>query len=246
MKRIFLQLFLIALVKTTFGSCAGQFVNIYPKSGQVSKNPIFLIDFSERDYLIYDKLECANFYIEYENGKTVKLTLLNKNKAVNTNAQFILTSKRKLKSGQKFSLRFKNLKTRKEFKELIEYRIWTVLDEKDKVKPCFLSDFKTTYYTNFDIPGGGHFIRVKGSFKDENKINKGLKEQSKTELLAEITEQNGNSYFVPIRNSTFELYEGSCGTLFHISRKKINNFRVRVWDYSGNKSKEVKLLSFKT
>ena len=75
MKKIILFFIFSFLIQQAFSCCAGSFVHIYPSGNEVSKNPVFLIEFSDQDFSILRDIDSVEFYIEYKNGKTINLIL---------------------------------------------------------------------------------------------------------------------------------------------------------------------------
>ena len=73
MKKIILVFIFSFLIQQAFGCCAGSFVHIYPSENKFSKNPVFLLEFSDQDFSILRDIDSVVLYIEYKNGKTIKL-----------------------------------------------------------------------------------------------------------------------------------------------------------------------------
>ena len=62
----------------------------------------------------------------------------------------------------------------------------------------------------------------------------------------EFTNENGESYLLPTNGNSFWLTDGMCGAPFELKEDSNYRFTVRLMDMSGNKSKDVKQIHFKT
>ena len=254
MKRILPILILLIISSKSFGEiqnsasgkCESYALDVIPKSKSISQNPIFLIDYREADYLIFEKLKNVKFCLVDNKGKKIEMEVLQMNKGANSIAQILLKPKRKIKKGREVSIEIHGLELKydgnKKFNNKVKSKRWKVISKKDKIQPIIKSELKPQYINYLNSSAPGHGIKCNFKFVD----NKGDEQISEHQIILEITNDKGKIYLMPTSGKQFWIYDGFCGAAFKLSQDKKYSFKIRVMDMSGNKSAESYQVEFKT
>ncbi len=250
MRKIILVIFFIFSLQELFACCAGGEISIAPKSNEISQNPVILIDFMERDYQVYDKLKKAKLSLIDEQGKEITVKVLERNKGFHTYAQILLKPKKKLKKGSKVSLRITKMETenklQKRFVQKIQSKKWKVNFEKDKIPPRFNEDIPIDYVNGFNSSAPGHGIQGIARFWDNNEYKYNMDKKNIHQIIIEAISEEGKRYLLITTGNKFGIYQGICGANFGLKQDTEYSFKIRLIDFSGNKSKETKEIKFKT
>lgn len=245
MKKLVLIIFIFFNIQKINASCNAGVVSIFPKSNELSQNPVILIDFMERDYLIYDKLEEMKFYLVDNEGKETALEILEKNKGFRVWAQVLLKPKKKLKKGRKVALKISNMPTDGKhwewFVKRVQSRNWEVKFKTDKVAPKFDGDITFKFISS----STGHGVTGTSKFWDNNKYKYKISGKFYEETIIEATNEEGKKYFLTTRGNSFWIYTDNCGSAFRLMYDEEYRFKIRLIDFSGNKSKEIKHVKFR-
>jgi len=232
------------------GECVSDIIQIIPKCNKVSQNPVILIGFAERDYQIFEALKNAKFCLVDNKGKKIKLEVLQLNKGFHSIAQIFLKSKKKLKRGKIVSIEINGLslenEKHKKFLKKVQSKKWEISFKKDKTSPYFQSDLKFNYENYLTSSASGHGVRGNVSFHDDNEYTFEHKGGVKNQIVLEVVDENGNSYLTSTHGDLFWISDGMCGAAFELKQDAEYTFDIRLVDLSGNKSKEVKRIQFKT
>lgn len=246
MKGIFLIILLFLGTTASFACCVSGSVTIYPRGNIISENPIFLIEYSERDYHIFEKIEEIGFYIEYDNGEEVKLLVSSSNSAASVNSQFVLSPISELNiSDNNFSIKVRGTTISKNFQKFLSYRKFSVKLKKDTIPPNFSSPIKGTYANYLNSSASGHSVNFSTSYDDNYEFLFQRSNRKMSELLVELSDEKGNTYLIAITNSTFGIYQGMCGSYFLFSINTNLKFYIQLVDFSGNKSEAIREIEFK-
>ena len=215
-------------------------VQVSPSEKKITQDAVFLINFDERNYKLYDKLDTISFFLHDNEGVDVELVLLEKNIA-GTSAQFLFKAKKKLKINRTYHMLIKNFamtQNNKLFAKFVGYRQWTVVAKKNKNKPVFngITDVKT--HESFRTSAPGHSIGFKVSWNSNN-IYK--------ESIAIVRTKSGEKFLYLINNENwFGIYSGICGSSLPLKSNRKYTFNFQILDFSGNLSKKSIDYSFET
>jgi hypothetical protein len=211
-------------------------VLIYPSAENLTQNPIFLIDYAEIDFKIFQQLKNATFYLKNEKGEQFPLRIEDTVNVHRNNTQILLKSIHKLSLNSKVFISVNGFQSEndsiKTFIQLLEAKKWIVSYDEDKIKPKFKRDISLKYERDkSSADGHGVEFRV---YYDEN--NKFIGEFNRREILLKITTLDGiNLYLVILGNHT-GIYDGLCGGNLEIRYNQEYLFIARLVDMSGNES----------
>jgi hypothetical protein len=229
--------------------CIGNFVHIYPQGNKLSPNGIIVVDYSEGWFKIFDGLDNMKFFLKSQQGTTYPLTLIQKTKSNKRHVQFVLKPEHDLPSNKSLSLRLTGIDSSNvnaiKFSHHIR-KYWKVRAEPDTYAPRFIDTLKVEYdnYINSSVKGHGFNCTV---LYHDNPVDSFYQVKKwSTELLAEVTDDKGHSYFIPIQNNLFGIHENICWSPFYIPRNSEVEFTVRLMDFSGNLSQESRKFKCKT
>ena len=191
----------------------------------------------------------ANIYLASETGRRVKLKMIDMVIGPVTGVTLVLRPKRKLKMGKTVSIEIEGLPDEgRGFKVQIEQRKWTVSLKKDRHAPIFVGEPIATFKS--PVTSEGYItISSAGSVVIKGKIDYADNDKSKqNQVLLELTVQDGSGvrFFAIVSNGEFSIGSSICGGNFDVKHQKDYTFMVRLMDFSGNKSKEYKLLRVST
>lgn len=250
MKKLIPIIILIFGIQEIFACCAGEMISIAPRNNEISQNPIILIDFMERDYKIYDKLEEARFYLIDDKGKKIDLEILERNEGFHTWAQILLRPKKKLKKGRNVSLRITEMQVegeqQRKFVQRVQSKKWKVKFKKDDTAPKFNEEVAYEYINHFNWSASGHGILGTAKFWDNNEYKYEINRRIENQIIIEATSEEGERYLLTTNGNSFWIYQGICGATFGLKQDAEYSFKLRLIDFSGNKSLETKEVKFKT
>ncbi len=253
MRKVLIISFLFLSFYQLQASCCGSGgISILPSGGEISQNSIFVIGFQERDFPFTKDLLGANIYLKSETGRRVKLNVIDMVKGPRSGVTLVLKAKRKLKRGKTVSIEMVGFDDKGSgFKARIGKKKWTVSYKKDRLAPKFVGVPKAT----FDSPvieteegriisynsAGSVVLRGQLEFVDGEKVKP-------NQVLLELTVQDGSGtrFFATVSNGKFAIQSSICGGNFDVEYQKDYTFKVRLMDFSGNKSKDYKLLGVST
>lgn len=236
---------------SSYACCAGGLLTVSPQGPNLSQNPIILIDYMERDYGVFNAFDEANFYLEDSSGNTYELEIVDMVRSRSVSAQILLKPKTVLEKGKVLSLGVKNLLSNHErvpsFIHQIQQKNWTISFDYDGIAPEFSGGISYNYRHNFESTAPGHGVYGRISFIDNNDYYWGKNNTIKNQIILEIADSTGKRiYAATDAHNAFWISNGICGSDFELKLDTQYTFSVRLIDFSGNKSKEVKEVSFKT
>jgi len=252
MKYLFSVLYFIFSNIALNACCAGGMFDIYPNNNWLSDTPVILVEWMEKDYQMYDKVDSANFYLMNEFGDKVKLQIIDKIYNNQTYAQIILKPQVRLREGTEVSIILENInfrenkKTDKFTRFIEEGKCWEIKKISDITKPIFtqVPKFKNnnkafTMYSSIST-----IVEIEYS---ENIAYECVhRESKKAFMLGKITNKEGASHYVKIIDNQFNIYDGSCSRIFDLNSETKYLYKLELVDLSGNRSDEIINLEFKT
>ena len=241
-----LSLFILFACNELSASCTTGLVHLSPRANTISQNPVILLDFMERDFKVLPQLDKMSFYLVTDEGKKIKLCILEKNKGFKVWAQILFKPKRKLVLGQKYSFRVEGYKVTREVSKLflsVNEKKWTVSKKKDKIIPQFTGSIDHKYVNILNSTVSTHYTEITFGFKDKEKKDG---PEKNTYVYVEVIDAKGNNYYLLPFQNQIEIRDGMCGANFQLKQDTDYTFSLRLMDMSGNKSKERKKMSFKT
>lgn len=255
MKQLLLTLIfsLLFCSKTISGICIANYVSVSPKGIYVSKNTTFLIDFSESEFSLKNKISDLVFTAVSTKGKSYKLMVLETNFS-GTKGQVFLKVKSKLSIGDTISLMVSSISNdtltikSRDFLNRINNRKWVVLFKADKEMPIWLSD--TISYSLYDsryTSAPGYSVTFNPKAIDNSKSNnkKTIDEKSKLPLLY-LIELDSQKFICSSGGKDPSIYYGICGSNFYFNVDKTYKATIRLIDASGNYSINTKTVLFTT
>lgn len=232
-----------------FACCASEMITISPKGNEIPQNPIILIDFTENDYKIYEKLDEARFYLIDEKGYEINVEVLERNEGFYIWAQVLLKPKKELEVGRKVSLRIADVRVQgeaqKKFVQTIQSKRWEVKYEVDTTAPMFTDDMTIQYVNLFNSSAPGHGINITTKYWDNNEYKYEINKRIKRQIIIEVINEEGKRYLLTTNGNQFGIFHGICGAVFELKQDTSCSFKMRLLDFSGNKSDESKEVKFK-
>lgn len=234
-------------------SCRLYFAEVYPKGEDLPQNPIILLDYNKG----YTKvLADAKFYLSTSDGKRIEVEIVEENTAPSY-AQVVLKPTELLDMKTTVTLNVENLTNDSEnnlnrdegIKRLINKitQTWMVSVTEDEVSPYYSDEIVGTYDDCLMCSDGSLSIKFDILYNDNVKYEYSYNDAHQFEhLLVEVRDKKGYKYIIPIFNSVFVLSNGNCGTNYDIEPDTHYQFKFRLMDFSGNKSKQIKKFTYKT
>jgi len=249
---IFIVILNFLYLKTVAGCCANGYLTIYPTNTNTNSNAVFLIEFQEGYFKVKDKVPHLIFTAINQKGKTYKL----KNLEINfsgTNGQILLKPQQTFNLQDTISIKvsFSNIDTVSEelisFQDIISKKKWTVIYKSDKQKPKWLSDsisYKLDDFRASSAPGYSVII-----YPATNESTKLIKNDKNNEPNLEMYYKvffNNQQYICPEINGSINISYSICGSNFSFNLEKDYLANLQAIDASGNYSKKIKPVKFKT
>lgn len=239
--------------QTSASCCVGSYISVSPRGKFVSSNTTFLIDFSESEFLLKNKMSDLVFTAVSTKGKSYKLTVLETNFS-GTMGQILLKVKSKLSIGDTISLMVSSNTNdtltinSRSFLSLINNRKWVVLFKADKELPIWTSD--SISYTTYDsryssAPGYNVTFKPKAIDNSKSKNKKTIDEKFKLPLFY-LIELDNQKYICSSGERDPSIYYGICGSNFYFNIDKTYKATIRLIDASGNYSLNAKSVLFTT
>ncbi|HUM53350.1 MAG TPA: hypothetical protein PK431_16115 [Chitinophagales bacterium] len=250
---IFLFFFNCIYLKTVAGCCASGYLTIYPNTTLVSSNTAFLIEFQEGYFKVKDIIPKLLFTAINQKGISYNLLILETNFS-GSDGQILLKSKQNININDTISIKvsFLNTDTLNEeltsFQNIVNMKKWIVVYKKDNQKPKWIND--TTKYTTDDsrqssAPGYSVIIYPKTNEKTKQfRNNKDISELS-LQMYYKVF-FNNQEFICPAINGSFYISYSICGSNFSFDLNKDYIANLQAIDASGNYSKKLKLVKFKT
>ncbi len=257
-------------LQTAYACCAGERLAVFPTSDYLSQNPIFLIEFSEIKKTYSD---FYRIYLKDEKGNQIDLKMIEgygglKSESYNRDWQdryLLLKPEKKLRRNATVSIMVESnnnvgKRTEAVIKEL-EKKSWKVKLKVDKKSPKFGSEISGIYRGQFNSSASGHSISFSMKTLDNNEYkatyppgfseDRKLKYPMKSEMLIELTDEEGYKSIYLLKGDKFYLSNGACYKNHQLPAhirdidSKTFSFTARLVDFSGNKSKEPRSIKFK-
>ena len=143
----------------------------------------------------------------------------------------------------------------------LEKKTWTVKYKADKKEPVFASEITGKYYGGFNSSASGHSVGFQMEFMDNYKYvpsfptnyteEQKLKNPRKSEMIIELTDEDGRKSIFPLKSGRFSFSSGTCYRNFNLpvfikkGESKEFHFEARLMDFSGNISENTRLINFK-
>jgi len=237
------------ILNASIDQCISEIVNVYPKSLAISQNPVILIEYDEQSYRVFEKLKNAKYHLVDNKGNKYILDLVESNKAFDVKAQILLKINCKLKKRKFVTIEISNFQIGNKLEQKIISRIqskkWEVIISVDEKAPEFESELDYFYYSYIDS-GHGDGVRSKVSYSDNNSYFHDTNMGVKDHIIIKVTNEENKSYLIPTNGNYFSIDDGMCYTFFELKRQKDYTFKVSLIDFSGNESKDEKIIEFST
>ncbi len=270
----FMLCFLLLLFysQTSSACCAGERLQVLPSSNNIPQNPIFLVEFSgiksnlKKFKRLYLKDQRGNIIdLEIIEGYGKKEALANHRSYDHQNRFVILKPNEKLPRNAVVSIVIEtgiavDKRMNKELGRLMK-KTWKVKHKTDKGNPYFGSEITGKYFGHFNSSASGHSISCSmkavdnyeylTSFPAHYSEEQKIKYPRKQEMLIELTDENGFKSIYPLKDGTFYFANGACYRNFSLPSRinkgetKEFTFEARLMDFSGNLSKDTRLIKFK-
>jgi hypothetical protein len=251
MKKLAIIFALLLGYISSYACCAAGLITVSPQGQHLSQNPLILIDYMERDYGVFNALAEAIFFLKDSSGNIYELEIVDMVRSRSVSAQVLLKPKTVLEKGKVLSLGVKNLQSNHErtpsFIHQIQQKNWTVSFDYDGIAPTFERPPYTTYKHSFQSTAPGHWMYGIVYYSDNNTYAWGKNDAIKTQIILEIADSTGKKiYKATDQRNAFWISDAMCGSDFELKLDTEYTFLVRLIDFSGNKSKEARQVSFKT
>lgn len=253
--KTFSVILLVFIMQECFSQgCSDRMVQIFPITNTITSNSAFLINFSEDDYKIKDKIETLVFTASSSTGKKYKLSIIESNFS-GTLGQFFLKSKSKLSFGDTISINIslKNKDTLsgkiKLLNNSINWKKWVVKFKTDKKRPILLRE---PTYQVFDYKNGltrGYSVEFLNLEMQDNSFTDPDYNIGDYELFLKAyfcVEFMNQRFICSGDHETPRIFNGTCRGNFNFEYNKSYSAKIRAVDTSGNFSKNEKILYFKT
>jgi len=240
-------------------------LNYYPSSNHISQNPVFLLEYPRIKLGLNG---CERIYLKDQKGNQTDLEIIDgygtKGNDDYQNRYVLLKPTKKLRRNAVVSIIIDlnckvSLGIRSGFERLSK-KTWIVSHKKDNIPPTFKSNFTGKYYAGFNSSAPGHRIKFNVEVDDNNTYltdfpedySEDLKQKlpRNKQMLIELTDDKEVKHIFPLLDGSFSFSNGMCYSNFLLPNniKKNSrdfNFKARLMDFSGNKSKETSCLTFK-
>ena len=239
---IILILGMLFISQTTKACCTSEYVGVYPGGTFVSTNTSFLIDFSETDFSLKNKISELVFIATSTKGKQFKLKVLQTNFS-GTMGQVFLKVKTKLNQGDTISIQVFSKKgdiltgNLKSFSSQINYRKWVVNFDADKEFPVWTKD--SIKYTTQDT-------RNSSAPSYEVILNTKINDNAIALPILFLVVFDNQKFICNSYNYKTSIYFGMCGSNFNFEIDKTYSATLTAIDASGNYSIDTKSASFTT
>ena len=111
----------------------------------------------------------------------------------------------------------------------------------DRVAPKFDGDITFKYGSS----STGYGMEGTSKFWDNNEYKYKLGAKFYPEIIIEAISEEGERYLLTTLGNSFGFYTGICGSNFRLKYGEEHRFKLRLIDFSGNKSEEIKHIKFK-
>ena len=271
-KIAFFLLLVFCSVQMTFACCVGDYLRVLPSSDYIAQNPVFLLEYSGIKIALK---KYKRIYLKDQRGKIIDLEVIEgygKGEVVTDgrytdyqNRFVLLKPKKKLQRNTVVSMVIEagvelDERMTREI-ERLQQKTWKVKYKTDKRDPVFASDIRGKYYGGFNSSASGHSVRFRMETIDNYKYvpsfpanyteEQKLKYPRKSEMLIELTDEDGKKSIYPLKDGSFSFSNGTCYRNFSLpGRLKEGEsiayiFEARLMDFSGNISEDTRLINFK-
>jgi hypothetical protein len=246
MRATFVIIALITVAVTAHSSCLGGLVNIFPRNTELTRNPVIFVEFSEQDYQLYERLNNQSFTLITQEGKSIPLKIWKKNNSHKNLAQVMLKPYIVLPANTSVSFHVRGLghssKMTLKFIELVSCRKWNTNGIVDRESPVLQPSVHVTYVDHLDWSSPYQGFECKLKISDENFDNYERSGLEYNTLLVEVQDGSGNRYILPVTNNLLLIFDGTCGSAFDLHKDTSFEFKVRLMDFSRNRSKNTLVL----
>ncbi len=243
MKKLILILLLLLEVDLTFGICAYEGFEYYPKTKEISLNPMFIIqgyDYSQKVILSFKN---QKVYLLSENGEEVVLNLQEILKGDYYLTQAIFKPAKELKSNTKYYLKYESLikdstRWNSDMRDEWENLYWQTADKKTvpPLNPNLEITFKETEYQEYGCGDASWAIfNLKNTWKEEI--------WCKTELIDKETNVK-TVFYISAEKDKIRVGNDMCSGAFNFVPKRKYKVRFTPMNTDGKVLKTTKWFHF--
>ncbi len=242
LKKILAAALIALTAKYAAGSCAGNYLAVYPRAMHISSNPAFLIDFSEKDFRLRNEISQIIFTAVSAKGRHIKLFPLSVNFS-GTMGQVFLKAGGGLQRGDTVSIIISHVNgdslggMTKNFAARVARCQWVVAFKPDRKAPRWVSD--SIGYSFNDMRSSsepGYSIRFNPCVTDNSRVSNNYRIQGKVvlPLFYEVTLANEKFICMSEAGSSPSMDYSICGSDFSFGADTLYTAAVRPVDSSGN------------
>lgn len=237
-------------------SCAAEHVGISPREGSITRNPVFLLDFDEREFNLSNKWSNLEFYLLTNKKCEIKVELVRKVSGVGPGTQLLLKPAKMLNLSDSVRLQVRFKKGRpapsdeafRVFQGKVDNKQWQVTLPSDLEPVAWRSeptwqepDFRTNSLNAFSV-------RFNFQVEDSNPVYYEFFPGKTVALNLFEIEIDGHVFYAVGGGpkNQFSIYRSDCGGNFYLKSDKQYEANITALDFSGNRSKELKRVAFNT
>jgi hypothetical protein len=246
--------FSFLLAENAKALCMAEYVAVYPREGSITRNPVFLLEFEAGEFKLTDKLDELEFFLITNKKRKIKVDVMRKVNGTGPDVQFLLQAKNLLKLNDSVRLQVQFRKNNSPitdslfqiFQRQVNRKQWKVALKTDQEPVVWTSEI-TYDKPDFKANSVGMF-GVKFSFQvqDSNPVyyeyipGKVFQAQLfEVEIDGKVFYAVGGGF-----KNQFSVYRSECGGNFYLKSDKQYEAKITALDFSGNRSKETKLVAF--
>lgn len=244
-------LHLSLVVNLSAGCCSAGRVSFFPSEGIVKKESLIMVNLTGVYSGYYTMLDRLDFYAVTEDGKREALLLHDQSLGANQMAQLLFkVTGEVIVAGETFKIKVEgvNLKWHQAetFLKYFDQSSWVFTNETDTTPPEFIGGIKYEYRSFWKTTISGYSVRIKLKFREEG-IDYDFKDaEIAPNVVAQVIDANGAKYYFPVQEGEFVLSQSICGAAFSRDANVTCEYRVKLFDLSGNFSEKTNLLLFDT